>query len=46
MPFHHQEIMKIAEGLYDNLLKVVVNDTIYPPRATQIKDIESAYVRR
>lgn len=30
MPFHHKEIMKIAEGLYDQLLKVAVNDTIYP----------------
>ena len=30
MPFHHKEILNIAEGLYDQLLKVAVNDTIYP----------------
>jgi hypothetical protein len=30
MSFHHKEILKMAEGLYDDLLKVVVNDTIYP----------------
>jgi hypothetical protein len=30
MSFHHKEILKIADGVYDNLLKVVVNDTIYP----------------
>jgi 3-polyprenyl-4-hydroxybenzoate decarboxylase len=30
LPFHHKEIVKIAEGLYDNLLKIAVNDTIYP----------------
>jgi len=29
MPFHHKEILNIAEGLYDQLLKVAVNDTIY-----------------
>jgi hypothetical protein len=28
--FHHKEILNIAEGLYDQLLKVAVNDTIYP----------------
>ena len=28
MPFHHKEILNIAEGLYDQLLKVAVNDTI------------------
>jgi hypothetical protein len=27
---HHTEILKIAEELYDNLLKVVVDNTIYP----------------
>jgi hypothetical protein len=27
---HHKEILKIAEGLYDNLLKIVVDNTIYP----------------
>jgi hypothetical protein len=31
MPFHHKEILKMAEDLYDNLLKVVVSNTIYPP---------------
>ena len=30
MPFHHKEIMKIAEELYDRLLKVAVNNTLYP----------------
>jgi len=30
MPFHHKEILNIAEGLYDQLLRVAVNDTIYP----------------
>ena len=30
MPFHHKEIMKIAEELYDSLLKVAVNNTLYP----------------
>jgi hypothetical protein len=30
LPFHHKEILNIAEGLYDQLLKVAVNDTIYP----------------
>jgi len=28
MPFHHKEILNIAEGLYDQLLRVAVNDTI------------------
>jgi hypothetical protein len=28
--FHHKEILNIAEGLYDQLLKVAVNDMIYP----------------
>jgi hypothetical protein len=30
MPFYHKEILSIAEGLYDQLLRVAVNDTIYP----------------
>jgi hypothetical protein len=35
VPFHHhQEIMKIAEELYDELLKVAVDNTIYPPTPT------------
>jgi DNA repair exonuclease SbcCD ATPase subunit len=37
MPFHHKEILKIAEELYDNLLKVVVGNTIYPLTATHTK---------
>jgi hypothetical protein len=30
LPFYHKGIMKIAEELYDQLLRVAVNDTIYP----------------
>ena len=30
MPFHHKEILNIAEELYDQLLIVAVNNTIYP----------------
>jgi hypothetical protein len=30
LPFRHKEILNIAEGLYDQLLKVAFNDTIYP----------------
>ena len=30
MPFYHKEILSIAEGLYDQLLRVAVNDAIYP----------------
>src|SRR6188472_3644138 len=30
MPFHHKEIMKIAEELYDSLLKLAVNNKLYP----------------
>jgi CheY-like chemotaxis protein len=29
MPFYHKEILNIAEELYDQLLKIVVNNTIY-----------------
>jgi hypothetical protein len=37
LPFHHKEILKIADGLYDNLLKAVVDNTIYTPlQTTQI----------
>jgi hypothetical protein len=38
MSFHHKEILKIAEELYDDLLKVVVDNTIYPtsPNRTQV----------
>jgi hypothetical protein len=38
MPFHHKEIMKIAEELYDSLLKVAVNNTIYPPTLSNYSD--------
>jgi hypothetical protein len=31
MSFHHKEILKIAEELYDELLKAAVGNTIYPP---------------
>jgi hypothetical protein len=34
MPLHHTEIMKIAEGLYDQLVKVAVNNTIYSLAST------------
>jgi hypothetical protein len=35
---HHKEILKMTEDLYDNLLKAVVGNTIYPPlQTTQIK---------
>jgi hypothetical protein len=30
MSFHHKEILKMAEGLYDELLKAAVNNTLYP----------------
>ena len=30
MPFHHKEILNMSEGLYDQLLRVAVNNTIYP----------------
>jgi hypothetical protein len=30
MSFNHKEILKMAEGLYDELLKAVVGNTIYP----------------
>jgi hypothetical protein len=28
MPFHHKEILKIADGLYDELLKTAVSNII------------------
>jgi hypothetical protein len=34
---HHKEILQLAEGLYDELLKVAVDNTIYPPMATYTK---------
>jgi len=37
MPFHHKEIMKIAEELYDNLLKVVVDNTICSPTLSNLQ---------
>jgi hypothetical protein len=33
--YHHKEILKISEGLYDQLLKTAVNNTIYPAAVTQ-----------
>jgi hypothetical protein len=30
MSFHHKEILKIDDGVYDELLKAVVGNTIYP----------------
>jgi hypothetical protein len=30
MSFHHKEILKMAEELYDELLKAAVNNTLYP----------------
>jgi hypothetical protein len=33
--YHYNEILKIAEGLYDQLLKVIVNDTICPLSSAQ-----------
>jgi hypothetical protein len=30
VPFHDKEILNIAGELYDNLLKAVVDNTIYP----------------
>jgi len=43
LPFHHKEILKIAEELHDNLLKVTVNNTTYPhtPTATQTNVIKT-----
>jgi hypothetical protein len=45
MPFHHKEIMKIAEGLYDQLLRVAVNNTIHlstPTATTQTNIIKTS----
>jgi hypothetical protein len=45
MPFHHKEIMKIAEGLYDQLLKAVIDNTIYlstPTATTQTNVIKTS----
>jgi hypothetical protein len=44
VPFHHKEIMKIAEGLYDQLLKAVIDNTIYlstPTATTQTNIIKT-----
>ena len=37
MSFYHKEILKIAGEIYDNLLEIVVNNTLYSltPTATQ-----------
>ena len=39
--FYHKEILKMAEELYDRLLRVSVNNTIYPftSRATHQPDV-------
>jgi hypothetical protein len=37
MPFHHKEIVKIAEGLYDRLLKVAINNIIYFIQQQQLR---------
>jgi hypothetical protein len=45
MPFHHKEIMKIAEGLYDQSLKAVIDNTIYlstPTATTQTNIIKTS----
>jgi len=45
MPFHHKEIMKIAEGLYDQLLKAVIDNTIHlstPTATTQTNIIKTS----
>jgi hypothetical protein len=34
LAFHHKEILQIAEELYDQLLRVAINNTIYPPKGT------------
>jgi hypothetical protein len=34
MSFHHKEILKIADGVYDELLKAAVSNTIYPHTTT------------
>jgi hypothetical protein len=41
LQFYHKEILKIAEELYDRLLRVSVNNTIYPftSRATHQPDV-------
>jgi hypothetical protein len=38
MSFHHKEILKMAEGFYDELLKAVVGNTIYPPSPSSYVD--------
>jgi beta-glucosidase-like glycosyl hydrolase len=45
IPFPHTEIMKIAEGLYDQLLKAVIDNTIYlstPTATTQTNIIKTS----
>jgi flagellar motility protein MotE (MotC chaperone) len=45
MPLHHKEIMKIAEGLYDQLLKAVIDNTIHlstPTATTQTNVIKTS----
>ena len=32
--YHHKEILKIADGVYDRFLKIAVNNTLYPLTTT------------
>jgi hypothetical protein len=38
LAFHHKEILQIAEELYDQLLRVAINNTIYPPTEQQLSN--------
>jgi hypothetical protein len=43
--YHHKEILKIADGLYDQLLKAVIDNTIYlttPTATTQTNVIKTS----
>ena len=45
MPFYHKEILNIAEGLYDQLLKAVIDNTIHlstPTATTQTNIIKTS----
>ena len=45
LPFHHKEILNIAEGLYDQLLKAVIDNTIHlstPTATTQTNIIKTS----
>jgi hypothetical protein len=32
--YYHNEILKIADGIYDRFLKIAVNNTLYPLTTT------------